>query len=199
MPPRAVCARCGKPISTTWRPNSVACRLPVRGITAPAAAIRARNPFDRRDSSRRSGRRANGAGGCSVRSVLRIVKACCRGGSAMVEKPAICGVGRSAGGPASRNACRTATCIGGATRGDTFESRASCDGGMVFGFSRRRIRLATLLASKRRSIPERSRNWFRCSREQKSPPSRPRIDSALFRKIGRFCRSFCLNYRPVID
>src|SRR5262249_389034 len=39
------------------------------------------------------------------------------------------------------------------------------------GFSRRRITLATLLASCRRSMPRRSRYWLRCSREQKSSPA----------------------------
>ena len=34
-----------------------------------------------------------------------------------------------------------------ASRGKTFESRANCEAGMALAFSRRRIRLATLLAS----------------------------------------------------
>src|ERR1017187_2483196 len=44
-----------------------------------------------------------------------------------------------------------------------------------FGCSLRRIRLATLLASSRRSIPRRKRYWLRCSREQKSSPAPTQI------------------------
>jgi len=70
--------------------------------------------------------------------------------------------------------------------------------GMVLAFSRRRIRLATLLASCSRSMPVRRRNWLRCSREQKSPPEPTVKRLRPFRRAGRFDRSFWLNYRRII-
>ena len=62
------------------------------------------------------------------------------------------------------------------------EDAAACR--MLFsGFtcSRRRITLATLLASCSRSMPCRSLYWLRCSREQKSPsdPTQIRLSGLL--------------------
>lgn len=83
-----------------------------------------------------------------------------------VGAPKLCGNVAGRGGavnPPSRNPrCRAVE-----PGGRMFESGRSC--------SRRRMTLATLLASCSRPMPWRSRNWLRCSREQKSPSAPTQI------------------------
>ena len=160
------------PSSATWRRSGTRA-TDTRGTTAGAGAMRAAGkPSVSGGRSVRMGRLANDSAESSVRATGRAGATALRGGGRGREIEAIRVISSAAASGLSESTAgrRTGMRRWGETRGRTLESRANCPAGMVLAFSRRRIRLATLLASCSRSMPVRRRNWLRCSREQKSPP-----------------------------